>query len=94
MAALFDWDPAKDAENQRKHGVSFFEAQRAFLDPYRLVARDREHSRNESRFFCFGRVAGHVMTVRFTLRDGRVRRFGAGYRRKGRKIYGQVQGLY
>ncbi|MGE0031416.1 MAG: BrnT family toxin [Steroidobacteraceae bacterium] len=94
MASLFDWDPAKDVENQRKHGVSFSEAQRAFLDPYRLIARDRDHSRSESRYYCFGRVAGHVITVRFTQRDGRVRIFGAGYWRKGRKIYGQVQRVF
>ena len=27
MKTRFEWDPAKDAENQRKHGVSFLEAQ-------------------------------------------------------------------
>lgn len=94
MAALFEWDAAKDEENQRKHGVSFSEAQLAFLDPHRLIARDGWHSHHETRFYCFGRVAGHVMTVRFTLRDGRVRIFGAGYWRKGRKIYEQIQGIY
>jgi uncharacterized DUF497 family protein len=35
----FEWDPAKDAENQRKHGVSFVDAQLAFLDPSRVIAR-------------------------------------------------------
>ena len=29
------------------------------------------------------------MTVRFTWRDGRIRIFGAGYWRKGKKIYAQ-----
>jgi uncharacterized DUF497 family protein len=27
MVAIFEWDPDKDAENQRKHGVSFAQAQ-------------------------------------------------------------------
>ena len=94
MATLFEWDATKDEENQRKHGVAFSEAQLAFLDPNRLIARDGWHSQHETRFFCFGRVADHVMTVRFTLRDGRVRIFGAGYWRKGRKIYEQIQGIY
>ncbi len=40
MGASFEWDPDKDAENQRKHGVSFLEAQVAFLDPSRVIARD------------------------------------------------------
>jgi hypothetical protein len=90
MAALFDWDPRKDRENQRKHGVAFSEAQLAFLDPHRLIAFDSDHSSSESRFFCFGRVGGHVMTVRFTLRGGKIRIIGAGYWRKGREAYGQV----
>lgn len=29
---MFEWDEAKDSVNQSKHGVSFYEAQRAFLD--------------------------------------------------------------
>jgi hypothetical protein len=33
MDPSFEWDPAKDAENQRKHGVSFAEAQAASLVP-------------------------------------------------------------
>ena len=28
----FEWDEAKNQENQRKHGVTFYEAQHAFLD--------------------------------------------------------------
>ena len=47
----FEWDDAKDGENQLKHGVSFAEAQFAFLD------------------------------------ENRIRIFGAGYWRKGKKIY-------
>ena len=61
MAASFEWDTGKDAENQRKHGVSFAEAQAAFLDSGRVVARDLEHSRTEPRFYCFGRVADGVL---------------------------------
>ena len=85
--ARFDWDPAKDAENRRKHGVSFRQAELAFFDARRVIARDLEHSRAEERFYCFGRVADGVMTVRFTHRNGVIRIIGAGYWRKGRKIY-------
>jgi len=28
----FEWDPVKDAQNRRKHGVAFVDAQLAFLD--------------------------------------------------------------
>jgi uncharacterized protein len=29
----FDWDPAKNASNFRKHGIKFEEARTAFEDP-------------------------------------------------------------
>ncbi len=32
----FEWDKAKDQENQKKHKVSFSLAQHAFLDPHRV----------------------------------------------------------
>ena len=87
MVARFEWDPDKDAENQRKHGVSFAQAQTAFLDSGRVIARDLEHSRTEPRFYCFGRVADGVLTVRFIYRANVIRIIGAGYWRKGRKLY-------
>jgi hypothetical protein len=83
----FDWDTRKDLTNQAKHGVTFSEAQYAFADPHRVVAEDLSHSQNEKRYYCFGMVAGGVITVRFTYRAGVIRIFGAGYWRKGKKIY-------
>ena len=83
----FDWDPEKDLTNQAKHGVSFSEAQYAFADPNRVIAEDLSHSQSEKRYYCFGKVGGGVMTVRFTYRGGVIRIFGAGYWRKGKKIY-------
>jgi uncharacterized protein len=85
----FEWDDSKDATNQKKHGVSFYEAQEAFFDPRRLIAEDLDHSHKEKRYFCFGKVGDGIMTVRFTYRDNVIRIIGAGYWRKGRKIYEQ-----
>jgi uncharacterized DUF497 family protein len=85
--ASFEWDPLKDAENLAKHHVSFEEAQSAFLDANRVIARDLTHSGSEERFYCFGRVGPRIMTVRFTYRAGTIRIIGAGYWRRGRKIY-------
>ena len=85
--ASFEWDSAKDAENRAKHGVSFAEAQYAFADPLRVIAEDFAHSATEKRFYCFGVVGGGVMTVRFTNRGGIIRLIGAGYWRKGQRIY-------
>lgn len=83
----FEWDRIKDVENQLKHGVSFYTAQLAFLDPFRIILEDLEHSYIEQRYYCFGKVNNRIMTVRFTYRENKVRIFGAGYWRKGRKIY-------
>ena len=83
----FEWDSAKDIANQRKHGVSFEEAKLAFDDPRRVVRPDWTHSIHEDRLFCFGKVEDNVMTVRFTIRDEKIRIIGAAYWRKGRELY-------
>ena len=90
----FEWDAEKDCENQRRHGVSFEVAQYAFADPARVIAQDLAHSEDEDRFFCFGRVGKGILTVRFTYRAGAIRIFGAGYWRKGRKIYEQENHIH
>ena len=83
----FDWDPEKELLNIAKHGVSFSEAQYAFADPNRVIAEDLSHGENEERYYCFGKVDEGVLTVRFTYRQGIIRIFGAGYWRKGKRIY-------
>ncbi len=85
--AHFEWDDDKDSENQEKHGVSFSLAQRAFLDPRRVIVEDLSQSKEEARFYCMGLVGDGIITVRFTYRDDVIRIFGTGYWRKGRKIY-------
>jgi uncharacterized DUF497 family protein len=86
----FSWDEAKDLDNRVKHSVSFAEAQLAFFDPQRVIAKDLTHSsESEARFYCFGSVADKIMTVRFTYRDNVIRIIGAGYWRKGKRIYEQ-----
>ncbi len=83
----FEWDEKKDNENQAKHTVSFSLAQYAFLDPRRVIVEDVNHSTEEERFYCIGRVGNGIVTVRFTYRGNVIRIYGAGYWRKGRKIY-------
>lgn len=84
-----EWDPNKDRENQLKHGVGFIEAQYAFADPHRVIAEDLNHSDQEQRYYCFGKVGGGILTVRFTFRDQVIRIIEAGYWRKGKVIYEQ-----
>jgi hypothetical protein len=81
----FGWDPKKDQENRKKHRVSF--AQLAFTDRRRVIAEDLSHSSTEKRYYCFGSVGDGILTVRFTYRGKVIRIFGAGYWRKGKRIY-------
>ena len=83
----FEWDNEKDRSNQRKHGISFSLAQFAFLDERRVILEDLDHSKDEKRYYCLGKVGGGIMTVRFTYRDTKIRILGAGYWRKGKQIY-------
>lgn len=90
----FEWDESKDKDNQKKHEVSFSVAQYAFLDPQRVIVEDLAHSAGEDRFYCIGRVGEGIMTVRFTYRAAVIRIIGAGYWRKGRKIYEEQNQIY
>jgi hypothetical protein len=87
MRPSFEWDDAKDEENEKEHGVPFALAQYAFADPRRVIAEDTRHSAEEQRYFCFGRVGAGILTVRFTYRSKLIRIIGAGYWRKGKAIY-------
>ncbi len=87
MITSFEWDKSKNEENIKKHGINFQTAQYAFIDPKRVIAKDLIHSENEERYYCFGKVKGGVLTVRFTYRNSRIRIIGAGFWRKGKSIY-------
>ena len=53
MAELrFEWDERKNTTNQRKHGVSFEEAQTAFYDERALLREDPDEA--EDRFLLLG----------------------------------------
>ena len=83
----FEWDENKEKVNEKKHGVSFSLAQLAFLDSNRVILEDVSHSQKEKRFYCIGQVSEGILTVRFTYRDKQIRIIGAGYWRKGKRIY-------
>ena len=50
----FEWDERKNTANRRKHGVSFEEAQSAFVDEHGLLIDDPDHSASEDRFVLLG----------------------------------------
>ena len=72
MADLrFEWDPRKDAANQRKHGISFEEARSIFADEHALLVDDPDHSAAEDRFILLGLSARfRVLVVVHAYRAG------------------------
>lgn len=83
----FEWNAEKENANLEKHGVNFSEARFAFLDPRRIILADASHSSSEPRLFCIGRTRRGILTVRYARRGNRIRVIGAGYWRKGKRIY-------
>lgn len=69
----FEWDPAKNAINQAKHGVSFEEASFAFFDPNGILIADPDHSEDEDRFLLLGRSAFGVLVVAHSYRTSAIR---------------------
>ena len=51
---VFAWDRRKARSNLVKHGVSFEEAQTAFLDENARLIDDPDHSEEEERFLLLG----------------------------------------
>ncbi len=50
----FEWDRKKEANNFRKHKVSFDEAVTVFYDPLSATFNDPEHSIGEERYIAVG----------------------------------------
>ena len=50
----FEWDENKNLINQKKHKISFEEAQTVFFDTKALIIDDPEHSLDEDRFIILG----------------------------------------
>lgn len=50
----FEWDGRKSRANEKKHGVSFDEAQTVFLDENAVRFFDPDHSQDEDRFILLG----------------------------------------
>ncbi len=57
----FEWDERKNRLNQKKHGVSFNEAETVFIDEFGRLIPDPDHSNDEDRFILIG------MSFRFRL---------------------------
>jgi hypothetical protein len=68
----FEWDPAKEQANRKKHKVGFRTAAKVFLDPY-VIEFDDIDANDELRFNAIGLVDGRMLFVTYTLRGDIVR---------------------
>ncbi|PLX32417.1 MAG: hypothetical protein C0600_02670 [Ignavibacteria bacterium] len=67
----FEWDERKNQENQRKHGVSFEEAQSVFYDYQAVEFFDEAHTESEERFLLLGISAKlRLLLVCHCIREG------------------------
>jgi uncharacterized DUF497 family protein len=72
MELNIEWDPQKEASNQRKHGVSFVEAVTALEDELALTVED--DLAGEPRFISLGRgESGRLLVVVYTYRGASIR---------------------
>jgi uncharacterized DUF497 family protein len=55
ISLSFEWDKRKNHTNQKKHGVSFQEAESVFYDQKAIQFWDYDHSEIEDRFLLLGR---------------------------------------
>jgi hypothetical protein len=53
-AITFEWDENKNRKNQKKHKVSFEEAESVFYDDNARLVVDPDHSWEEDRFILLG----------------------------------------
>ena len=66
----FEWDPAKDQANQRKHDVGFSEAKELLeSDVDYLEIYDEAHSAEEERFIAIGPIRRGLVLVVWTERS-------------------------
>lgn len=65
--SYFEWDPKKNRDNWRKHGLSFDEAAELFTSGSDfLEIYDAVHSYDEDRFIAIGAIRSGIIVVVFT----------------------------
>lgn len=71
MTIKFAWDTRKDKSNQKKHGISFVEAESVFYDENAVQFFDDEHSSHaEDRFLMLGMSFNqHLLLICHCVRE-------------------------
>ena len=69
----FEWDDAKSNDCFMHRGFDFAYAIRAFLDPNRIVGRDRRWDYGEDRYRLLGAIERRVLVLIYTMRGSAIR---------------------
>lgn len=69
----FEFDPAKDEANLRKHGLRLAFGMRVFDDPYHALTPTVRLGDEEARWKGIGLVDGKLHTAVYVWRDDRIR---------------------
>ncbi len=67
----FEYDPEKSAQNKRKHGIDFEEAQSLWADP--MLVEIPARTSDEPRWLLIGKIDGKHWSAVVTRRDESVR---------------------
>ncbi len=97
MPIRFEWDPAKNDANQRKHGLRFEDAKTIFLwEADRFDELDDGHSGKEARFISVGSIPVGLITVVWTTPSDHVVRIISvrWSSRRERKLYRAYNDFY
>jgi uncharacterized protein len=73
----FDWDPAKNVSNFRKHGIRFEEATAVFDDPGWVEWICSDPGDDEERYMIVGRLGWKIVSVVYTERGNKLRLISA-----------------
>jgi len=73
----FEWDEDKAIANWQKHGVSFFQAIKAFDDHFAIERFDERENYGEERINLIGMSDGVLLHVTYTERGERIRLISA-----------------
>jgi len=70
----FEWDQCNLTKNWDQHDVSNGECEQLFFNRPLIIKRDKEHSKNENRYYVLGRTnVNRLLFAVFTVRNDKIR---------------------
>ncbi len=74
MHTLFEWNQGNLTKNWDQHDVSSGECEQIFFNRPLIIKGDKEHSKNENRYYVLGRTnVNRLLFAVFTVRNDKIR---------------------